>query len=629
MYRTAALLVLLTAVLLGPAAEAAPVPMLPGETALLPVKCPKGSSIADPSESKVFWDGKTESEAITAFLKRKIACPSACYNERISLAIAQRTDADGGTQYGLSFKVAGTDACADKSKIAKQQTPPRGCEKGATQPQVTLDIPKIEAGPLTILKAQTVGPKSRCSVDAISSAIDSMINKLTSRNPMTIAGIQGDLQHLENLTGEAAPVISNPMDPAQYGQVLKAFDPTLTDEQIKEAIETKPDAVKAIAACAAGDSSCSTETFKQAAKDLGITLNADTTNQIARLKADWQRDNPEMAGDDPAPGARSPDTFAPDSGPSMMDRARCAIATIESGSCAGNYNTIGPVTSNGHRAYGKYQVMDFNIPSWTAQSCGYALTPGSFLADTGCQEKVFEKVFGGYISSCGNAEAAASKWFSGGCGITNASDGGLTVPQYVRKFASIFGSTTLPFGSAASIYTAGSSPFANVNPFNTSGSGIYQAADGNWYLANPQMTVAPVGQPASISSGTSGASGSSGTTGSVSSGSGSVSSGSSQTTGTTATVTAPAIPAEVSIIVDPKDVQRGEKVTVKWTSASASDAKTCRIYAGTAAFATGNSGSKEFDTSRVTAPSTVTFTIECYSRTSGAPTGAEATVSVR
>ena len=32
----------------------------------------------------------------------------------------------------------------------------------------------------------------------------------------------------------------------------------------------------------------------------------------------------------------------------------------------GRYNAVG-VWVNGHRAYGKYQVMDFNIPSWTRQ----------------------------------------------------------------------------------------------------------------------------------------------------------------------------------------------------------------------------------------------------------------------
>src|SRR5258706_10469967 len=52
-----------------------------------------------------------------------------------------------------------------------------------------------------------------------------------------------------------------------------------------------------------------------------------------------------------------------------------AIADQES---SNNYGAVGP-SVNGDRAYGKYQVMDFNIPSWTSQYYGKSLTPQQFL----------------------------------------------------------------------------------------------------------------------------------------------------------------------------------------------------------------------------------------------------------
>jgi len=48
----------------------------------------------------------------------------------------------------------------------------------------------------------------------------------------------------------------------------------------------------------------------------------------------------------------------------MSIKAAEAIGQFESG---GNYNAIGPATSKGNKAYGKYQVMDFNIPNWSKE----------------------------------------------------------------------------------------------------------------------------------------------------------------------------------------------------------------------------------------------------------------------
>ncbi|MGV0818860.1 phage minor head protein [Martelella sp. AMO21009] len=113
---------------------------------------------------------------------------------------------------------------------------------------------------------------------------------------------------------------------------------------------------------------------------------------------------------------------------------REAIAAIESG---GRYGALGPVTASGDRAYGRYQVMGANVGPWTEQALGYAMTPSSFLTSPQAQDAVFDKIFGGYLSRYGNANDAASTWFTGrplSQGASAADILGTTGASYVQKF---------------------------------------------------------------------------------------------------------------------------------------------------------------------------------------------------
>lgn len=113
---------------------------------------------------------------------------------------------------------------------------------------------------------------------------------------------------------------------------------------------------------------------------------------------------------------------------------REAIAAIESG---GRYGALGPVTASGDRAYGRYQVMGANVGPWTEQALGYAMTPSSFLTSPQAQDAVFDKIFGGYLSRYGNANDAASTWFTGrplSRGASAADILGTTGASYVQKF---------------------------------------------------------------------------------------------------------------------------------------------------------------------------------------------------
>ena len=71
---------------------------------------------------------------------------------------------------------------------------------------------------------------------------------------------------------------------------------------------------------------------------------------------------------------------------SPIDQLKAGISRVESG---GNYLAQGPEIqrkAGTDRAYGKYQVMGANIPSWTEAALGRKLTPFEFLHSPEAQE---------------------------------------------------------------------------------------------------------------------------------------------------------------------------------------------------------------------------------------------------
>lgn len=110
-----------------------------------------------------------------------------------------------------------------------------------------------------------------------------------------------------------------------------------------------------------------------------------------------------------------------------------AIGSIES---SNNYSAVTD-TGKGDAAYGRYQVTGANIPVWTKQVLGTAMTPQQFLHDPSAQDAVFKAKFGQYVAQTGNPDDAASMWFSGRpmAQAGNVTDVlGTSVPDYVRKF---------------------------------------------------------------------------------------------------------------------------------------------------------------------------------------------------
>ena len=120
-----------------------------------------------------------------------------------------------------------------------------------------------------------------------------------------------------------------------------------------------------------------------------------------------------------------------------------AIASIESAG-SGDYAAVGPQTGKG-RAYGRYQVMDFNVGPWSEKHFGKRLTPQEFLANPEAQDAVFNGEFGSYVQKYGNPQDAASMWFTGrpaDQGANRADVNGMTGSRYVDKFTKALGTQT-------------------------------------------------------------------------------------------------------------------------------------------------------------------------------------------
>lgn len=86
-----------------------------------------------------------------------------------------------------------------------------------------------------------------------------------------------------------------------------------------------------------------------------------------------------------------------------------AIGYYESG---GDYKAVGKPNSKGQRAYGKYQIMDFNIPKWTKEVFGKPMTIQEFLNNPIAQDAVARRKLAQYLVEYGNLEDASSAWFT-------------------------------------------------------------------------------------------------------------------------------------------------------------------------------------------------------------------------
>lgn len=147
-----------------------------------------------------------------------------------------------------------------------------------------------------------------------------------------------------------------------------------------------------------------------------------------------------------------------------VDKIMGSIKKLES---SGNYAAIGPKTKTGDQAYGAYQVMGANIPSWTKEVLGREYTPEEFLADQQAQDAVARTKMSESLAKYGSADDVASVWFTGRpvakAGLEVADVTGTSNAKYLEKFRQGLGSMYTPLserGMATSQSTTPTQPSA-------------------------------------------------------------------------------------------------------------------------------------------------------------------------
>lgn len=139
------------------------------------------------------------------------------------------------------------------------------------------------------------------------------------------------------------------------------------------------------------------------------------------------------------------DNVGGDTNQATVEKLKSAIAMRESSGNSNPYTIRSgkPSIVNGKKdwAYGKYQIMGNNIPSWTKEALGRPMTIEEFRNSPEAQEQVATYKFNQYLSKYGNIEDAASAWFTGGPLAQNKNKRdsfGTLASDYVRDVAKYY-----------------------------------------------------------------------------------------------------------------------------------------------------------------------------------------------
>lgn len=104
-------------------------------------------------------------------------------------------------------------------------------------------------------------------------------------------------------------------------------------------------------------------------------------------------------------------------------------------------------------AYGKYQVMGFNIPKWTKEAFGQAMTIQEFLNSPEKQDALIRFQAEQNYAKYGNWDDVAAVWFSGqpASGNTRSDKFGTSTPSYITKYRNNMGITAGTTGASAEV----------------------------------------------------------------------------------------------------------------------------------------------------------------------------------
>lgn len=118
----------------------------------------------------------------------------------------------------------------------------------------------------------------------------------------------------------------------------------------------------------------------------------------------------------------------PQNGPARNPQLQAFLQAISTQESGDDYNAVGVDTGGGHRAYGKYQIMDFNINGpggWDQEALGHNIDIEQFLNTPDLQEQIARYKLRQYFKEYG-PEGAAKAWYAGpGNAYSNSNS-----PQY-------------------------------------------------------------------------------------------------------------------------------------------------------------------------------------------------------
>lgn len=118
----------------------------------------------------------------------------------------------------------------------------------------------------------------------------------------------------------------------------------------------------------------------------------------------------------------------------------------------------GDYSANNGIAVGRYQVLKSNVPEWTRQYLGRAMTWQEFLHDPAAQDQVAAAKIGEYYRAYG-VRGAAAAWYSGDASLadsTRPQAGGPSIKSYVDQVVARMGAAPAgaPAGSGGGTVTS-------------------------------------------------------------------------------------------------------------------------------------------------------------------------------
>ncbi|MDO8514856.1 MAG: septal ring lytic transglycosylase RlpA family protein [bacterium] len=610
-------------------------------------KCPKGYSTGDPSGTRSF--SQSQISTLQSYLQQAIYCANACFDVRTSISISS-------TDSSLSVRTTATNRCANKEKLAQDQTPPRGCAKGQTQPTVIADVPAIIKLGFTIEPPHKIGPKSRCDT-SISSIVNSMFGRIGNSD---LDGFRSDIASLQNLPSVTPPSINvGPVNGSeQIAKELAAGTGIDISAARKKVAEDPIAAIAAINAISTGDD----EQAKRAVRALG--LNPDLADRAALQAAIIQNNGLSDPNEDKTRetefgldrtgftqgsqvlphdvlnggqgacyvvtnsfGTQPACMFTPD----QVDQLKgnlvpvvasyyCTGSSIEQTSYGGicnpnGFNIASKELPNGTRVLlfnpqsGQAIVATVNDRGPFVRGRDVDLTQGAAQALGVSGVNNLHMVVLGSSGSIGSLGQYASvdvalKAYQDTNGAIAVGDGNISVvaSRAVSPFASFLGGST-----SGSVNTYGS-PFANLSPVpigypttTSAPTGGYTAPSQTFQQTPTQQQ--PVSQTLSQT-----------TQGQSTSGQSSMAQqlidalrGGPATT----SVSGPSNPPVATIIVQPHTILRGNSITASWSSVGMSSASPCQVFVNKVfLLGQGNEGSKRVATDSSTS-ATLTFTLRC------------------